>query len=215
MALSEFHLFTRLPTELRHEIWRIALSNWAVVMAGDCPRGSRYLTWDPSTVGAACYEARSIMRASFQRIDLSHKQTIPRWLHFRTNIVWLGPAAEVRLKNDLLSAELWSNCVHIAIAWTTWFDVMKSIIRLGAKCRSLQTIVVFDSGSPLSPDPRHLEDGDIAALILSCKSDVTNFTSSWLEEQRTGQELAAAFQLTLKPPNVMFLPLYEAADPAT
>ncbi|KAI1127341.1 hypothetical protein F5Y10DRAFT_242831 [Nemania abortiva] len=85
-----FHLFPKLPAELRHAIWRAALNSPSLteISFENGRLRSSAVEWDPSIVGQVCYEARWLMTSLLPRISFPFGP----YINFTANVLHFGPA---------------------------------------------------------------------------------------------------------------------------
>ncbi|KAI3323989.1 hypothetical protein HD806DRAFT_80612 [Xylariaceae sp. AK1471] len=205
-----FHLFPRLPAELRHEIWRAALSSYSLtkVLFIDGAIRLSPLVWNPSTVGQVCHEARELMTTTLHRVSRPLIQDGCLYVNFGTNILHFGLASVAPIFIASLGEPAFSSLACAALIWTTWDDIAKCFISFADKYRCLSTVFIFTAGEPANVQAVHPADVHMASIAAAFKRDPDYFgTSTLLDPAWISFQLRAWFHAPLKPPRVVLLPL--------
>ncbi|CAJ2506276.1 Uu.00g004060.m01.CDS01 [Anthostomella pinea] len=157
-----FHRFPKLPSELRHEIWRFALNSWAVteVRREDDVVQLRAFEWTPSIIGRVCHEARWLMNRALCRLRLSLAADPSYLVNFGTNIFHFGPASDAHTTTIALPGEtVFSRLKYAAITWTCWNDVARSFRKFAEHYLALRAVFILAANNrPFYLQPRAYAD---------------------------------------------------------
>lgn len=203
-----FHMFPRLPPELRYYIWRIALADWSATMVFEHDGNIRLdpFGWDMSIIGQTCHEARSAMKGVYSNIGPRTSQGDNVWVDFEANIFCLGPASTALNAIKTLDEDICSRVTCVAITWTSWLDISRCFKQFSLRWRALRSIVIFDANSPIVLDPLPFDYGHVASIIAYYK-DPRPHDSWWMDTLRSSRDLQEWFRPAANPPSVDFLPL--------
>ena len=159
-ATESFTPFTKLPAELRIQIWTEALtvpSVWAVVLkkpknvhdGGPLPhRRSIRMTCvgpSPHLAGLACKEAREVMERTYKNPLRGPimEATVAGvyWIYLEKAVIALVDSQDSLAILDRFGAEI-SRFRHVALVWENWRTHPMTCVRLAASCPALRTLVV-------------------------------------------------------------------------
>ncbi|KAI2467813.1 hypothetical protein F4781DRAFT_400743 [Annulohypoxylon bovei var. microspora] len=207
----KFHLFRRLPPEIRYEIWLIALTAWSVTVYATTPSVAdsalRPFYWNASAIGSVCYEARYIMKKIYTKLPQIPRLDYHVWVHFETTIFFLGTAAEASGTMALFGAPLYSGLAHAAIVWNKWTDVVECFKHLSQSCPSLVSIVIFDAGKPYMPEVSPLKQGGVDRMVTAREGVGKNYEPWWADVPVLTEDLQSWFMPCPRLPTIIFLPL--------
>jgi hypothetical protein len=205
-----FHLFPRLPTELRHEIWRAALSSYSLTDV-QLIDGAVQLSpsgWDPSTVGQACHESRELMTTTLHRVPRPLTPDGSLYVNFGTNILHFGRAAGAPLCIASLGEPAFSNLACAALTWTTWDDLARCFISFADKYRRLSTVFILGNRGPADVQAVHPADDILASMVAALERDADYLgTSTVLDPAWISFQLRTWFRAPLRRPRVVLLQL--------
>ncbi|KAI1332868.1 hypothetical protein F5Y16DRAFT_128986 [Xylariaceae sp. FL0255] len=206
---QEFQVFPKLPAELRHEIWRVALCSNCLTEVLHVDGGARLspLEWDPSVLGQVCHEARWFMVKLTQRVPWPLSSRGQAYLNFEASILHFGPAASARERVASLGEPAYSNLAYAALIWTSWNDVARSFRLFSERFLCLKTVFIFAADQVYNANPRPLRVTDLALINAAFAQDTDTFEPNKLDLEWICKELRGWFTPPLTPPRVITLPL--------
>ncbi|KAI8949882.1 hypothetical protein F4801DRAFT_579984 [Xylaria longipes] len=204
-----FHPFSRLPAELRHEIWLFSLNSLSLIEVLYTDDTIRLLPFERSqaVVGQACREARCLMTKTFKRLSKPLFRHGCLYVNFETNIFHFGPASSAQEHVALLGEPAFSSLISAALIWTCWNDVARCFKMLSHYYPCLATVFIFAADLPVNVQPRHLATADLDLMTASLYGYEREFEARTLDSEWICTQLKAWFRSPLNPPRVVLLPL--------
>ncbi|KAF2968904.1 hypothetical protein GQX73_g4677 [Xylaria multiplex] len=186
-----FHYFPRLPPELRCQIWQLTLEHWSVITASANKRSYELqpIGWDKCVVGHVCMEARIVM----EKICEAFTPSGAAWINLQSTTLFFGGAAKASHTIGLLDPRLCSNMTHAAIIWTTWPEVVGCIKQMSKRCHSLTSILIFDTGKPVTHDVRPLAPEDAERMTAFRLHWKPKYEPWWMDGDALTADLQAWF----------------------
>ncbi|XWX01940.1 hypothetical protein V2A60_009972 [Cordyceps javanica] len=189
---KSFHLFKRLPPEIRHHVWREALCQWAVwytshphinLQASGLLIRMKPVGVAPYHVGLACQESRQLMERLYTKLlagggRFESSPTAVYWLIPDQTIVYLGCTARATDFIDLLHAHQSLPLRHLVLHWSDLVDVTRFSHSLVSQCPDLRTFVLHATDRKTTPElcrcdsPLSAHLADWYTTIASCKDEV-------------------------------------------
>ncbi|KAJ3578926.1 hypothetical protein NPX13_g1642 [Xylaria arbuscula] len=165
--------FSQLPSELRSQIWHLALEHWCVIKVG-FPE-LRPVGWDQYVIGRVCWEARIIMKKKCKEFALGSTT----WINLQSTVLFFDTAKLGPYVIAHLNSQLCSDMKHAAFMWSSWPEVRRCLELMSTKCHSLKSILIVDAGrprvnwayEPSGPDLRPStpqEAERVVAFLLDC-----------------------------------------------
>ncbi|KAI0181724.1 hypothetical protein GGR52DRAFT_53131 [Hypoxylon sp. FL1284] len=206
--MQEFHPFSRLPPELRREIWLLALQEWSAITVRASKSSYELLPfgWDKSSVGRVCYEARLIMEKMYTKHSQTLDHNIDLWIHFESTTLFLGAAALAIDVVGRFDTRLCSNLTYISIIWSSWQEIVACFKKLSLICHSLKSIVIFDAGKPTIQNVQSLA-AESRARAASLHKSRPDYEPWWADAFVLTADLQGWVSHGSSPPTVTFLPL--------
>ncbi|KAI5924080.1 hypothetical protein F4810DRAFT_143772 [Camillea tinctor] len=150
VTAEEFPLFPRLPPELRHQIWRTALTQpWSVTSFKRVGRSVRCVGQVHLAVGQSCREAREVMKLTHTKVEARWStrwregQMFLGWICFDRHLFIVRDIEhDLGLLKDVLSHGLLAHARHLVVNAGDYWLQYETARLLKQHCPALRSVVV-------------------------------------------------------------------------
>lgn len=176
MAEDCFPHFQQLPPEIRHDIWRQALEQWAVWYTSHPhvnlqARGLRIrmkpVGAAPYQVGLVCKESRHLMEGLYTKLPTGGDSSTVYWLIPDLTVVYLGCTPRATDFLEIFHAHDSLPLRHLVLHWSDLVEVTRFSHSLVGKCPDLQTFTL------------HAEDRRTTPDLCRCNSPLSQHLAEW------------------------------------